>query len=85
MEELAEYLEQPTAKGLAGAVSRAIGDGVLVAGTKLPPIRTVAAGLALSPTTVNAAWQLLARSGAVLADGRRGTVVAPPRATGPRR
>jgi DNA-binding transcriptional MocR family regulator len=36
-------------------------------------------------TSVNAAWQLLARSGAIHADGRRGTVVAEPRATGPRR
>ena len=46
-----------------------------VAGDRLPPIRTVAAQLALSPTTVSAAWALLGRSGAVSTDGRRGTTV----------
>jgi DNA-binding transcriptional MocR family regulator len=76
---------EPTARGLAEAVSRAIGDGTLKPGGKLPPIRQIASGLGLSPTTVTAAWQLLARSGAIRADGRRGTVIAEPRATGPRR
>ncbi|GAA2165910.1 aminotransferase class I/II-fold pyridoxal phosphate-dependent enzyme [Pedococcus bigeumensis] len=72
---LEHRLDHPTAKGLAHAVSAAIRDGELVAGDRLPPIRTVAAQLALSPTTVSAAWALLARSGAVHADGRRGTTV----------
>jgi DNA-binding transcriptional MocR family regulator len=85
LDEVASRLREPTARGLAGAVSRAIGDGALEPGRKLPPIRTVASALRLSPTTVNAAWQLLARSGAIRADGRRGTVVTEPRATGPRR
>jgi DNA-binding transcriptional MocR family regulator len=80
-----DRLDDPSARGLAGAVSRAIGDGALVPGAKLPPIRRVAAELGLSPTTVSAAWQLLARSGAIRSDGRRGTVVATPRATGPSR
>jgi DNA-binding transcriptional MocR family regulator len=31
----------------------------------------------MSPTTVSAAWQLLARSGTIRSDGRRGTTVAP--------
>jgi len=70
-----ERLEQPTAKGLAHAVSAAIRDGVLVPGDRLPPIRTVATQLALSPTTVSAAWSVLSRSGAVLTAGRRGTTV----------
>lgn len=72
---LEERLDQPTAKGLAHAVSAAIRDGELTAGDRLPPIRTVASELALSPTTVSAAWALLARSGAVHTDGRRGTRV----------
>ncbi|WP_270888863.1 aminotransferase-like domain-containing protein [Pedococcus sp. 5OH_020] len=72
---LEERLDQPTAKGLAHAVSAAIRDGVLVAGERLPPIRTVATQLVLSPTTVSAAWSLLTRSGAVATDGRRGTRV----------
>jgi DNA-binding transcriptional regulator YhcF (GntR family) len=85
LEAVIARLDEPTARGLAAAVSRAIGDGALSAGDKLPPIRRVASELRLSPTTVSAAWQLLARSGAIHADGRRGTVVAEPRATGPRR
>jgi DNA-binding transcriptional MocR family regulator len=79
-----QRLDEPTAKGLATAVGRAVGDGALVAGDKLPPIRTVAAQLKLSPTTVSAAWGLLARSGTVQTDGRRGTVVTAHRA-GPAR
>ena len=75
---LEERLDQPTARGLAHAVSRAIRDGFLPAGTKLPPIREVATQLALSPTTVSAGWALLARSGAIRTDGRRGTTVADP-------
>lgn len=71
-----ERLDSPTAKGLAHAVSRAIRDGELTTGQQLPPIRTMAKELMLSPTTVSAAWQLLARSGAIRADGRRGTTVA---------
>jgi len=71
-----QRMNQPTARGLGHAVSRAIGDGALTAGTKLPPIRVVAKQLGLSPTTVSAAWSLLARSGAIRTDGRRGTTVA---------
>ena len=71
-------MDQPTARGLAHAVSRAIRDGILPAGTKLPPIREVATQLALSPTTVSAGWALLARSGTIHSDGRRGTTVADP-------
>ena len=46
-------------------------------GDQLPPIRRVAEELMMSPTTVSAAWQLLARSGTIRSDGRRGTTVAP--------
>ena len=79
---LEERLESPSAKGLAHAVSATIRDGLLTAGDRLPPIRTVAAELALSPTTVSAAWALLARSGTVATDGRRGTTVVDQRAGG---
>ncbi|WP_298590611.1 PLP-dependent aminotransferase family protein [uncultured Kocuria sp.] len=70
------HLNEPTARGVANAVSRAIRDGSLDIGAKLPPIRTVARELQLSPTTVSAGWSLLARSGAIRTDGRRGTTVA---------
>ncbi|WP_084527289.1 PLP-dependent aminotransferase family protein [Nocardioides dokdonensis] len=72
---LEERLEHPTARGLVAAVTLAIADGVLVPGTKLPPIRTIATELALSPTTVSSAWALLARSGTVRTAGRHGTTV----------
>lgn len=72
---LEERLQEPTSRALATAVSRAVADGAITPGTKLPPIRTVATELALSPTTVSAAWALLARSGIVATEGRRGTTV----------
>src|SRR5436305_6342289 len=37
--ELEHRMAEPTAKGLASAVSRAVRDGVLAAGDRLPPIR----------------------------------------------
>lgn len=72
---LEERLESATARGLAHAVSRAIRDGEVQPGDRLPPIREVARELMLSPTTVAAAWQLLVRSGMIRTAGRRGTVV----------
>lgn len=74
--ELETRLDEPTAKGVAHAVSRAIREGVLSSGDRLPPIRELAHELALSPTTVSAAWGLLTRAGAIQTAGRRGTVVA---------
>ncbi|WP_308036537.1 aminotransferase class I/II-fold pyridoxal phosphate-dependent enzyme [Actinoplanes sp. DH11] len=71
-----QRLTDPSARGLAEAVSRAVGDGALAPGAKLPPVRSVAAELRLSPSTVNAAWQLLRRAGTIRTDGRRGTSVA---------
>lgn len=75
LSEIEQRMAAPTARGLATAVGQAVGDGVIRAGAKLPPIRTVATQLALSPTTVSAAWALLARSGTIRTEGRRGTVV----------
>lgn len=68
-------LDDLSSKGLAQAVTRAIRDGALEPGQLLPPIRSVAQQLMLSPTTVSSAWQLLARSGTIRSDGRRGTTV----------
>jgi DNA-binding transcriptional MocR family regulator len=76
MSAIEERLQTPTARGLAQAVSRAVRDGALSPGAKLPPIRAVASKLGLSPTTVSAGWALLAHSGAIHTDGRRGTTVA---------
>ncbi len=68
--------DERTSRGLAHAVSQAIGDGLLVEGVKVPPIREVAATLGLSPSTVATAWRLLGEAGALRTDGRRGSVVA---------
>ena len=76
MSVIEERLDAPSARGLAHAVSRAVRDGALAPGAKLPPIRALAIQLGLSPTTVSAGWALLARSGAIHTDGRRGTTVA---------
>jgi len=75
MSAIEERLEAPSARGVAQAVSRAVRDGALAPGAKLPPIRALATQLGLSPTTVSAGWALLARSGAIRTDGRRGTTV----------
>ncbi|MEV6848526.1 aminotransferase class I/II-fold pyridoxal phosphate-dependent enzyme [Actinoplanes sp. NPDC051411] len=85
LSDLRDRLGSPTARGLADAVGRAVGDGALAPGVRLPPIREVATYLQLSPTTVSAAWQLLRRAGTIQTDGRRGTIVAPSRSGGPGR
>lgn len=85
LSEIEERLDLPTARGLAHAVSRAIGDGVLAPGDRLPPIRTVAQQLGLSPTTVSAAWAALARSGTIQTRGRGGTVINAQHEVGPSR
>ena len=74
-----------SSRALAEAVSGAIGSGVLTSDTRLPPIRTVAAALEMSPSTVSVAWSLLARGGVIRTDGRRGTVVVGRTAAGPAR
>jgi DNA-binding transcriptional MocR family regulator len=74
--EIETRLGDSTAKGLAAAVSRAVRDGALSAGDRLPPIRELAQQLAISPTTVSAAWSMLARAGTIHTAGRRGTLIA---------
>ncbi|MFC4949643.1 PLP-dependent aminotransferase family protein [Pseudonocardia sp. GCM10023141] len=84
LSEIEQRLDSPTARDLANAVGRAIRDGVLPPGTRLPPIREVARELALSPTTVSAGWALLTRSGTIRTNGRHGTTVADTAASGGR-
>lgn len=75
LSRLEERLDEGTARGLARSVTAAIRAGDLKSGDRLPPIRTVARELCLSPTTVNHAWAMLRRSGVVHGAGRRGTTV----------
>ncbi len=78
-----EELTELSARGLADAFSRAVRAGAVVPGERLPSIRAVARGLNLSPTTVSAAWRLLARANLIHSDGARGTVVAEGAGQGP--
>jgi DNA-binding transcriptional MocR family regulator len=85
LEEIKRRMTLRTSRGLANALSEAIGEGALAEGFRLPPIRTVAMELDLSPSTVSVAWKLLARAGAIRSDGRRGTVVMARSGPGPTR
>jgi DNA-binding transcriptional MocR family regulator len=78
--------EPRTTEHLASTIHQLIRSGELAIGTRLPTVRQVAASLHVSPTVVSGAWQLLARTGAIRTEGRRGTFVigqqaepAPPR------
>jgi DNA-binding transcriptional regulator YhcF (GntR family) len=50
-------------------------DGTLPAGAKLPPVRTLAAGLSLATNTVARAYRELEAAGLVETRGRLGTVI----------
>lgn len=76
MNELGWAPRERSARGIAKALGQAISQGLLTPGMKLPPIRAVAKQLDISPATVNSAWAMLARSGVIRTDGRRGTTVA---------
>src|SRR5207249_4467861 len=75
-----------TADEISRSVEEAIAQGRLGPGSPLPPIRTLAADLGVSPTTVAAAYRWLGRRGVVVTGGRRGTRVAarPPLPARPR-
>lgn len=78
-------LRDYTSRGLTQAMTEALHEGRLREGDRLPPIRTVARELELSPTTVSASWSALARRGVLRTDGRRGTTIASDGGPGPTR
>ena len=52
--------------------------GELAPGTRLPPVRSLAADLGIAPNTVARTYKELEAEGVLVTAGRRGTVVAPP-------
>jgi DNA-binding transcriptional MocR family regulator len=75
------HLSQHIARGadataIAAAVEQAVAAGSLLPGTPLPTVRSLASDIAVSPTTVAAAYRALKVRGIVATGGRRGTTVA---------
>lgn len=65
----------PPYEQVRAGVIAAIEDGSLVAGTRLPPVRTLAAELGLAANTVARAYKELEEAGYVETRGRAGTLV----------
>ena len=61
---------------IAAALEEAVAGGDLAPAARLPTVRSLAADLGVSPTTVAAAYRALKLRGLVTTDGRRGTTVA---------
>jgi DNA-binding transcriptional MocR family regulator len=78
MLDLAQYqIEGSTAREIASSVEASIREGLLGTGEQLPTVRALAERLGTSPATVNSAYRILRERGFLVADGRRGTRVAP--------
>ena len=69
------YISGDSSVNIASSVESAVAAGRLSAAELLPPVRSLAAQLRVSPATVAAAYRLLRERGVVVADGRRGTRV----------
>ncbi|MFN3950604.1 GntR family transcriptional regulator [Microbacterium sp.] len=65
----------PPFEQVRAQIIAAIDDGSLVAGTRLPPVRTLAAELNLAANTVARAYRELEEAGYVETRGRAGTLV----------
>lgn len=83
---LTAEIEHPNATRLGHALVAMIAASELPPGQKLPPIRTVADALGMSPAAVGQSWKLLRTRGVIETNTRGGTtVIGPPRAQRPQR
>jgi DNA-binding transcriptional MocR family regulator len=80
-----KYITGTSSVEICAAIEKAVRDGRIAPGDKLPTVRALAEQLAVSPTTVNASYRSLRLRGVLTARGRNGTSVsaAPPIATPP--
>lgn len=76
------HAQYPPFEQLRRQLIQQIASGELPEGTKLPPVRRLAADLALAPNTVARAYRELEAEGYLITKGRNGTVVGPVRAMG---
>ncbi|MEU3454779.1 GntR family transcriptional regulator [Micromonospora sp. NPDC006766] len=67
----------PAYEQIRAHLATMIETGVLASGTRLPPVRQLAADLGLAVNTAARAYQELERAGLVTSRVRHGTVVAP--------
>ena len=66
----------PVAVQIQGHVVDLVTSGSLLAGQRLPPVRSLAVALGVAPGTVAKAYRALEQEGFVQTAGRNGTVVA---------
>lgn len=71
------HADHPPFEQLRRQLIEQISSRRLPAGTKLPPVRRLAADLALAPNTVARAYRELEAEGYLITRGRNGTMVAP--------
>ncbi|MFC8420178.1 aminotransferase class I/II-fold pyridoxal phosphate-dependent enzyme [Streptomyces sp. NPDC057236] len=73
---LGEYrISGRRAAEISASIERAVGDGALVPGEPLPPMRELAERLGVNPNTVAAAYRTLRERGVIETAGRRGSRV----------
>lgn len=70
-----KYVTSGSAVKVAGELETLVRSGRLAPDAVLPPVRTLADTIGVSPGTAAAAYKLLRQSGVVITDGRRGTRV----------
>lgn len=74
-QDLARHLTERTGQGIAVGVAHFIRNGHLSAGDRLPTVRSLAADLGVSPSTVADAWRMLTAARLIETRGKLGTVV----------